>query len=297
MAPDIRFPHLHIAIPSLPDGFNIGGFHIAFYGVIIALGMVCGYFMVSFQAKRTNQNSEMYLDLALWDIVVAIIGARLYYVIFSWDYYSKNPLQIFNTRGGGLAIYGGIIAGALMTLIFAKLRHQSFLNLLDTACAGLLIGQIIGRWGNFFNREAFGGYTNTLFAMQIKESDVPTMDLTNAVTDHLVKFRGDYFIQVHPTFLYESLWNVVVLLCILLMTKHKKYNGQLVLLYMLGYGVGRLWIEGLRVDQLLWFGTKVPVSQVLSAVLAIFAAGMLIFKEFQRKDKWNKGIFGKKSMK
>lgn len=278
MAPDIRFPHLGIEIASLGKGITIGGFTIAFYGMIIAFGMVMGYLMTAFQAKRTGQEPDLYLDLALWDIVFAVIGARIYYVVFSWDYYKDNLLQIFNTRGGGLAIYGGVIAGVITTIIFGKVRKQNFFQLLDTACVGLITGQLIGRWGNFCNREAFGGYTNGLFAMQLKESDVASSNLTHAVLKHIVEIDGTRYIQVHPTFLYESLWNVGVLVVLLLFTKHRKYNGQIFLIYLLGYGLGRVWIEGLRTDQLLFFGTGVAVSQVLSGVLVVVSAGILIYQ-------------------
>lgn len=278
MAPDIRFPHLGIEIASLGKGITIGGFTIAFYGMIIAFGMVMGYLMTAFQAKRTGQEPDLYLDLALWDIVFAVIGARIYYVIFSWDYYKDNLLQIFNTRGGGLAIYGGVIAGVITTIIFGKVRKQNFFQLLDTACVGLITGQIIGRWGNFCNREAFGGYTNGLFAMQLKEGDVASSNLTHAVLKHIVEIDGTRYIQVHPTFLYESLWNVGVLIILLLFTKHRKYNGQIFLIYLLGYGLGRVWIEGLRTDQLIFFGTGVAVSQVLSGVLVVASAAILIYQ-------------------
>ena len=278
MAPDIRFPHLGIEIASLGKGITIGGFTIAFYGMIIAFGMVMGYLMTAFQAKRTGQEPDLYLDLALWDIVFAVIGARIYYVVFSWDYYKDNLSQIFNTRGGGLAIYGGVIAGVITTIIFGKVRKQNFFQLLDTACVGLITGQIIGRWGNFCNREAFGGYTDGLFAMQLKESDVAPSNLTHAVLKHIVEIDGTRYIQVHPTFLYESLWNVGVLVVLLLFTKHRKYNGQIFLIYLLGYGLGRVWIEGLRTDQLIFFGTGVAVSQVLSGVLVVASAGILIYQ-------------------
>ncbi len=278
MAPDIRFPHLGIEIASLGKGITIGGFTIAFYGMIIAFGMVMGYLMTAFQAKRTGQEPDLYLDLALWDIVFAVIGARIYYVVFSWDYYKDNLLQIFNTRGGGSAIYGGVIAGVITTIIFGKVRKQNFFQLLDTACVGLITGQIIGRWGNFCNREAFGGYTNGLFAMQLKESDVASSNLTHAVLKHIVEIDGTRYIQVHPTFLYESLWNVGVLIILLLFTKHRKYNGQIFLIYLLGYGLGRVWIEGLRTDQLIFFGTGVAVSQVLSGVLVAVSAAIMIYQ-------------------
>lgn len=285
MAPDIRFPHLGIEIASLGKGITIGGFTIAFYGMIIAFGMVMGYLMTAFQAKRTGQEPDLYLDLALWDIVFAVIGARIYYVIFTWDYYKDNLLQIFNTRGGGLAIYGGVIAGVITTIIFGKVRKQNFFQLLDTACIGLITGQIIGRWGNFCNREAFGGYTNGLFAMQLKQSDVAASNLTHSVLKHAVEIDGTRYIQVHPTFLYESFWNIGVLIILLFFTKHRKYNGQIFLIYLLGYGLGRAWIEGLRTDQLIFFGTGVAVSQVLSGVLVVASAAILIYRFVKDRQK------------
>ena len=278
MGADIRFPHLGIEIENLGKSISIGDFSIAYYGIIISLGMLCGYLMAVFQAKRTGQDKEMYLDLALWDIVFAVIGARLYYVIFSWDYYSQNPGEILNIRGGGLAIYGGVIAGVITTFVFSKIRQVPFLRLADTACIGLLTGQIMGRWGNFFNREAFGGYTDGLFAMQIRMSDVNTSYITDELYNNVVSYNGIDYIQVHPAFLYESVWNICVLAVILVFTKHRKYDGQLFLIYLLGYSAGRVWIEGLRTDQLVLFGTGIAVSQLLSGVLAVIAATVLIYK-------------------
>ncbi len=277
MGADVRFPHLGIEIENLGKSIDIGGFSIAYYGIIISLGMIFGYLMAAYQAKRTNQSAEMYLDLALWDIVFAVVGARTYYVIFSWDYYSKNPAEIVNTRGGGMAIYGGIIAGVITTFVFSKVRKVSFLRLVDTACAGLLVGQIIGRWGNFFNREAFGGYTDSFLAMQLKEADVNTSYINAELLEHIATVDGVRYIQVHPTFLYESMWNIIILIIILIFTERRKYNGQLFLIYLLGYGLGRVWIEGLRTDQLILFGTGIAVSQILSALVAIASAGLLIY--------------------
>ncbi len=278
MGADIRFPHMGIEIENLGKSISIGDFSIAYYGIIISLGMLCGYLMAVFQAIRTGQDKEMYLDLALWDIVFAVIGARLYYVIFSWDYYSQNPGEILNIRGGGLAIYGGVIAGVITTFVFSKIRQVPFLRLADTACTGLLVGQIMGRWGNFFNREAFGGYTDSLFAMQIRMSDVNTSYITDELYNNVVSYNGIDYIQVHPAFLYESVWNICVLAVILVFTKHRKYDGQLFLIYLLGYSAGRVWIEGLRTDQLVLFGTGIAVSQLLSGILAVIAATVLIYK-------------------
>lgn len=268
-APDIRFPNLGIDLNHVGTGFTVFGFRIAFYGMIIAAGMMIGFFLVEWQAKRTKQSTDLYLDFALYAIIISVIGARAYYVLFSWNEFKDNPLQIFNLRGGGLAIYGGVIAGVITALVYCKLKKVSFRLVADTCCVGLLAGQIIGRWGNFFNREAFGGYTDSLFAMQIKRADVSSSMITPDLLKHLVYVDGIEYLQVHPTFLYESFWNLCILLLILLYAKHKKFDGELALFYLIGYGTGRAWIESLRTDQLLFWGTKVPVSEILSIILAV----------------------------
>ncbi len=287
MGADIRFPNLGITIDSLGKSISVGGFSIAYYGIIIAVGMIAGFYMASWQAKRLGQNSEVILDLALWDIFFAIIGARLYYMIFSWDYYCEHPAEIFNIRGGGMAIYGGVIAGVLTTFVFAKVKKLSFGELTDAASSGLLVGQIFGRWGNFFNREVFGGYTDNLFAMQLKQSQVRSSDVNTDLLRHLVDIDGVKYIQVHPTFLYESLWNLLLLIVILLWTKKRKFGGQLFLMYLFGYGLGRFWIEGIRVDQLMLFGTGIPVSQLLSGLLAVISGGILVFKFWKMRKAGN----------
>lgn len=279
----IRFPHLGLTFSSVGKSVDVFGFSIAYYGIVIACGMVAGYFLARHQAKRLGGDGEVVLDLAMWDIIFAILGARIYYVLFSWDYYSAHPEEIINIRGGGMAIYGGVIAGVITTYVFARVKKISFLYLVDVACGGLLIGQIFGRWGNFFNREAFGGYTDSLLAMQIPKSDVRSGDLTPSLLNHLVTVDGVEYIQVHPTFLYESLWNVGVLLVILLYTRHRKFEGQLFLMYLFGYGLGRVWIEGLRTDQLTWMGTGIAVSQVLSGILVMVSGGILLYQYIKRR--------------
>ena len=149
----IEFPNLHISLNNLPKSFSLFGVDIAFYGVIIAFGMLAGIALVCYDAKSSGQDYNLYIDFAMYAIILSVIGARLYYVVFSWDYYSKHLKEIINTRGGGMAIYGGVIAGVITTFVFSKIRKVSFLKLVDTACAGLLIGQIIGRWGNFFEKK------------------------------------------------------------------------------------------------------------------------------------------------
>lgn len=265
----IYFPNLGIFLENVGKNFSVFGFEIAFYGCTMATGIIVGYLMAAREAKSTGQNPDDYLDMLLYAVFFAIIGARLYYVIFKWDYYGQNLLQIFNLRQGGLAIYGGIIGAFTTVYFFAKKRKLSFAQMLDTACPGLAAGQVIGRWGNFFNREAFGGYTDGLFAMQLPVSAVRSGEITEQMWENLEVINGIEFIQVHPTFLYEGLWNVGVIIFLYLYRKHKKFQGELVLWYLVLYGVGRFWVESLRTDQLLIPGIGFPISQLLGAVMAV----------------------------
>lgn len=274
MTTHIHFPHLGIYLDNVGKSISIFGFEIAYYGIIIGIGMLSGILMAVYEAKRTKQNPEHYYDLALYAIVMAIVGARLYYVAFSWDSYKDDLMGIFRLREGGLAIYGGVIAAVITAYVFARVKKLSFPQIADTAGLGLILGQIIGRWGNFFNREAFGEYTDGIFAMRLPLDAVRTSDVTKEMLEHLQTIEGVTYIQVHPTFLYESFWNLGVLILLLLYRKHKQYEGQIFLMYLLGYGIGRFWIEGLRTDQLLIPGLGLPVSQVLAAVIVIAAIGM-----------------------
>lgn len=279
---DIAFPHLGIAIPTLPKGITIAGFTIAYYGIIIAIGMLAGLMLAKWQAKRTGQDPELYMDYAFFGVIFALIGARLYYVVFSWDSYKDNLLQIFNTRAGGMAIYGGIIGAVLTAIIFCRVKKYNFFLFADTAIAGLLVGQVIGRYGNFMNREAFGEYTDSLFSMRLKVEQVTLSNITETMREHMVTIDGIDYIQVHPTFLYESLWNLALLALILMYTKKKKFDGELFLMYLVGYGLGRMWIEGLRTDQLQIGNTGIAVSQVLSVVVAV--AGIVYWIYRRRKE-------------
>ena len=265
----INFPNLGIFLEHVGKNFSVFGFEIAFYGCTMATGIIAGYLLAAREAKRTGQNPDDYLDMLLYAVFFAIIGARLYYVIFSWDYYKDNLLSILNLRQGGLAIYGGIIGAFTTVYFFAKKRKLSWLQMLDTACPGLALGQVIGRWGNFFNREAFGDYTDGLFAMQLPVSAVRSGEITEKMWEHMEVIDGIQFIQVHPTFLYEGLWNLGVIIFLFIYRDRKKFQGELVLWYLALYGVGRFWVEALRTDQLLIPGIGFPISQLLGAVLAV----------------------------
>ena len=266
---EINFPNLGIYLDHVGKNISIFGFSIAYYGIVIVTGMMIAIWIAQREAKRTGQNPEQYLDLAMIGIAAGILGARIYYVIFAWDYYKDDLLSIFNIRQGGLAIYGGIIGACIAVVIYSRKKKQNFSLLMDTASMSIVFGQIMGRWGNFFNREAFGDYTNNLFAMQLPVSAVRANEITQKMWDHVVTVNGVEYIQVHPTFLYESLWNVGVLLFLFWFRKRKKFNGEVFLMYLIGYGLGRIWIEGLRTDQLLLPVVGLPVSQLLSGCLVV----------------------------
>lgn len=293
----IYFPNLGIKLSNVPRGFSIFGFNIAFYGVCIAIGMMGGILTAQWQAKRSGQNPDDYLDFALWAIPLSVVGARIYSVAFEWDYYKNDLWKVFDLRSGGLAIYGGVIAAMIIAFVYSKIKKISMGLLTDTGILGMLFGQICGRWGNFFNRECFGNYTNGLFAMQIEASDMnlsnyfkpSVMSDTRVAEIYAGKDRalaaimeirnnialsadGIECIQVQPTFLYESLWNLGVLIILIFVWKYKKFDGEIVLLYLFGYGLGRAWIEGLRTDQLFLWNTGLAVSQLLSIVLVIGSA-------------------------
>lgn len=271
MGYDLRFVHLGITIEHLQNHITIFGFSIAFYGIIIGIGMLLGITLAARDAEKRGIGEDTIYDFALLGIVFGVIGARLYYVFFRWDNYRGNLLEILNLRAGGLAIYGGVIGGILSLMVYCKRKKQNFLNLADSLILGVLVGQILGRWGNFFNAEAFGRYTDSLFAMQLRRDIVNPIMIDSALLQHLVRVNGVDYIQVHPTFLYESVWNLCLLLFLLWYRPKKRFTGEIFFLYLGGYGLGRVWIEGLRTDSLLLPGTGIAVSQALAGVCVLVA--------------------------
>ena len=275
---DIAFPNLGIELHNIPYGFTVFGFFIALYAVIIACGMFAAVSLCDRIAKREGIKDDTVWELAYVLLPCGIVGARLYYVLFRLEDYAGRPLDVFNIRQGGLAIYGGVLAGFLVLYVFSRRKKLSFLKLADIVMNGALLGQVAGRWGNFTNREAFGGYTDNLFAMRLPLASVrDTSAVTEEMLSHMTE-AGVNYIQVHPTFLYESAWNLCLLVFVLWYRKRKRFDGEITLLYLGGYGLGRFLIEGLRTDQLLIPGTRIAVSQMLAFALVVFAAACFLIK-------------------
>ena len=284
MHTEISFPNLGIYLKNVGKSIDLFGIEIAYYGIIIGTAILLGFWIAAREAKRTGQNPENYLDMGIIGVIAGIVGARLYYVIFSWDMYKDNLLDIFNLREGGLAIYGGVIAAVISVLVLAKVKHLSAPQIFDTIAMALLNGQMLGRWGNFFNREAFGGYTDSLFARRLPLDAVRSSDVTEQMRRHIERIDGVSYIQVHPTFLYESLWCMVLLIILFAYRKHKKYEGELFLMYLFGYGLGRFWIEGLRTDQLLLPGVGIAVSQLLAGAIVVGTGAAMLYLRKKHKN-------------
>lgn len=291
---DIAFPHLGIYLKNLPKSFSVFGFEIAFYGLIIGIGVMLGVLMAVQMAKKEEMDTDIIWDFGIYAVIFSVIGARIYYVVFSWDLYKDNLLGILNLRQGGLAIYGAVIAAFITLFVYSGLKKISPYQIGDCGVYGLVLGQIIGRWGNFFNREVFGGYTDSVFAMRLPVDAVRPWDIAQSHIDGMAAMGDVNFIQVHPTFLYEGIWNLGVLAVMLFYHKRKKYHGQMCLFYLGGYGIGRFVIEGIRTDRLLIPGTQVAVSQVLGLAMFIFAVGMNAFVRYRLSKISNKTEKGDK---
>ena len=260
----IEFPGLGLTL-NPPAGFSIGNFEVRFYGLIIAMGLILAVCYALRRKEQFGLSEDDLLDGVLWIAPFAIACARLYYCAFEWEQYAANPISILYIWEGGIAIYGAVIGAAIGVIIHCKVfKKISVLATLDLVSLGFMIGQMMGRWGNFFNREAHGGVTDSFLRM----------GLINPVTG-----QGAYY---HPTFLYESLWNLVGFILIHFLSKKRKYDGQVALYYVAWYGLGRAMIEGLRTDSLWWGNFR--VSQVLAAASCLAAVIVLIVMAFRPHD-------------
>ena len=266
----LSFPGLGIGEFTVDsEAFSLFGAPIAWYALIICLGMVFAVCYVMFRAGQIGINSEHIIDFALFVIPFGVLGARLYYVLMELDSYD-TIWEAFNIRNGGLAIYGGIIAGAITVFCVCKYKKINFLAFADCVVPGLIMAQSIGRWGNFMNGEAFGSETTNFLRMGIYNYN------------SIYTFSSYEMVYVHPTFLYESLWNLVGFIAINFFYKHKKYDGQIFLMIFGWYGLGRMWIEGLRMDSLYLFGSSIRVSQALAMLLFVACTALLVYFAFKK---------------
>ena len=259
----ISFPSFGIEV-NPPRTLSIGPFTAHYYGLVIAVGLILAVLYACKRSKEFGLKEDDIMDGVLWVTPFAIICARVYYVAFSWADYAENPISVLYIWEGGIAIYGGVIGAIIGVAVLCRVKKIRMSTVLDLVLLGFLIGQSMGRWGNFFNREAFGAATDSFFRM----------GLFNQVTG-----EWEYY---HPTFLYESLWNLLGLTLLHFLSKKRQYDGQVALGYAAWYGLGRTMIEGLRVDSLYWGPFR--VSQVLAAVTCIAAVSVLIWQYFKPHD-------------
>lgn len=260
----ITFPGLGISVDPSPVAFTVFGKDIYWYGIIIAAGFLLAYFYMDRRAKVFGLTGDNVLDILLWAVPLGVICARIYYCVFYWDAYRDNPISCLYIWEGGLAIYGGVLGGILGIFLYHKIKKIPLLPMLDLASFGVLIGQICGRWGNFMNQEAHGGETASFLRMGLMDPD------------GVIRYY-------HPTFLYESVWNLVGLIALHFLSKKRKFDGEMFLLYLFWYGLGRAWIEGLRTDSLYLFGTGIRVSQLLALLCVIVAGAFLAYLFFVKK--------------
>ena len=273
-APDVVFQKLGIEFMELNEvAFTVFGVEIYWYALFIAIGFIGGLAIASIIAKKTGQDPEIYSDFMVYCLIAAIVGARAYYVALEWDSYKDDLMKILAVRQGGLAIYGGIIASVATLWVFTKVKGLSFWVMCDTAVAGLAFGQMIGRMGNFVNKEAFGGYTDNIFAMSIKATEAKYIPAE--VMDKMTEIAGVSYIQVHPTFLYEAVWSFATIMLLLYWFRIHRFKGEIFFVYVLTYGIGRFWIESLRTDQLIIGNTGIPISQLVAAVSVVVASLVL----------------------
>ena len=288
MLNELSFPGLGLSMELNRVAFSVGPIDIYWYGIIMASSFLLGILYCSTRVKEVGLDLDRVLDVVLIGAVGAIIGARTYYVLFQWDDYKDNLMQVFNTRSGGLAIYGGLIGAVIAGYLASRWRKVKFLPLADLSAAGFLIGQSLGRWGNFVNIEAFGGNTTMPWGMT---SPVIVEYLErNKASLEAIGMTIDPNMPVHPTFFYESIWCLIGFIIIALYTKHRKFDGQLILIYIAWYGAGRAVIEGFRTDSLMIGNTGFRASQILAGVLTIVAIGTMNHMLKKVKDDPNKNM-------
>lgn len=270
MNTSIRFPNLNIDFSFVGQSVSVHGFEITIYGLLITVGMLVGLLFMITLSKWQSENANLCLETIIPVLIGGVAGARLLYVILNWNLFvEKTAAEFWDIRNGGMSVYGGILGGMIFGAVFCRIRRISFSKMADIICMGFLPVQIIGIWGNCFNREAFGEYTDSLFAMQLPVDAVNSRRVTELMSSHLVEVDNISYIQVHPLFLYESLWCFLLFIVLLIYTRRKKYQGEIFLRYLAGYSLGRAGIEWLRPDGTMIPGTELPVFSFICVSLFV----------------------------
>lgn len=283
----IHFPNIGIHLEYVPRLLQTYGFQISIYGMLLAVGMLLGAAYVVVLAKRANQNPNDYLDMIILAGIGAAAGGHLFYVLLHMEVLRADMSQLWNFRNGGFILYGALLGGCLMVLLFCVVKKCSLWKAADIICMGALLVQITGRLGNFFNRECFGDYTDTLLAMQIPADFVRPAEMTALMEEKKTFIEGTAFVQVHPAFLYEALWCLLLFLFLMKYRHIRKFSGEIFAVYLLGYSLGRIWIEGLRADRVLIPGTYLPISQVIAAVLIVICALWVLIGRYMARKRRN----------
>lgn len=281
----VRFPNLGLEFEYVPVSVRVFGFEITFFGILLAVGMLLGMVFVVLEAKRKKQDANLYLGMMISGLAGGFIGARFFYVLLSWSVYKTDIMKVFDTRNGGMVFYGGLLGGVLAAAIFCRIKKAAFMEMADVAVKGLLIGQIIGRWGNFFNRESFGEYTSNVLTMQLPLSNVRAGEVTPWMRENLVTIDNVSYIQVTPLFLYESIWCLLLLLLLFVWNRRKLFAGEIFMRYLAGYGFGRFFIEWIRTDKMFLPGTDIAVNQAISAGLFLLFTVVVIVKRIMAKKR------------
>lgn len=281
----VRFPNLGLEFEYVPVSVRVFGFEITFFGILLAIGMLLGMAFVVLEAKRKKQDANLYLGMMISGLAGGFVGARLFYVLLSWSVYKTDMMKVFDTRSGGMVFYGGLLGGVLAAAVFCHMKKAAFMEMADVAVKGLLIGQIIGRWGNFFNRESFGEYTSNALTMQLPLSNVRAGEVTPWMRENLVTIDNVSYIQATPLFLYESIWCLFLLLLLFVWNRRKLFAGEIFMRYLAGYGFGRFFIEWIRTDKMFLPGTDIAINQAISAGLFLVFTVVVIIKRIMAKKR------------
>lgn len=288
----VYFPNLGIRFENVREAAELFGIKITYYGILTGIAVAAAVLITCLEAKRSRQNIEDYLELGIAGTILGVLGARVFYVLFSWEQYKEDLGGILRFREGGFAFYGALIGGIGAVFLIAKIKGLYPLVMLDTAAPGILIGQAVGRCGDFFSRESFGEYTDGLFAMRLPAAAVRASDVTEKMRNHVAQIDGVNFIQVHPVFLYEAAWCLFLAALIFVFRKYRQNDGEVFMLYLFGYGAGRFFAEGLRTDQLMLPGVQLPVSQILSVFIVIFSVLYFGYGRMEKGGRRRGGGYG-----